>query len=111
MNGVQALQSVLGVWIKCFIGSCAISKESLALIGWRPRRASLAWLGVAVSAVAGLLAETLNLPQWLRNVSPFEHVPSYPAAPFEWLPLVALTVLAIVVAAAGLAGVARRDIG
>ena len=66
---------------------------------------------VAVSAVASLLAETLNLPQWLRNVSPFEHVPSYPAASFELLPLAVLTLVAVIVAIVGLAGIARRDIG
>ena len=68
-------------------------------------------VGVAVSAVASLLAETLNLPQWMRNLSPFEHVPSYPAAPFELLPLAVLALVAVVVAVVGLLGIARRDIG
>ena len=66
---------------------------------------------MAVSAVAGLLAETLNLPQWLRNVSPFEHVPPYPAASFELFPLAVLTIVAVAIVIAGLAGIARRDIG
>ena len=102
---------VLGASLSMVAPLSVLGAVAIAIIGWRPRWSQLAWLGVAVSAVASLLAETLNLPQWLRNVSPFEHVPSYPAASFDLLPLAVLTLLAVVVAIAGLAGIARRDIG
>jgi ABC-2 type transport system permease protein len=84
---------------------------TVALIGWRPRWAPFAWAGVAVSAVVGLLAETLKLPQWLRNISPFEHVPAMPAASFELLPTTILVLVAAGLTLAGLMAVNRRDIG
>ncbi len=84
---------------------------TVALIGWRPRWAPIAWAGVAVSAIVGLLSETLKLPQWTRNVSPFQHVPAMPAASFEPLPLVVLVVVAAGFTLVGLAAMNRRDIG
>jgi ABC-2 type transport system permease protein len=102
---------VLGASLSMVPALSVLGAVTIAIIGWRPKWSQLAWVGVAVSAIAGLLAETLNLPQWLRNVSPFEHVPSYPAASFELLPLAVISLVAVVVAVAGLAGIARRDIG
>lgn len=105
------LLPVLGASLSMVPALAVLGAVTIAIIGWRPKWSQLAWLGVAVSAVVGLLAETLNLPQWLRNVSPFEHVPSYPAAAFELLPLAVLSLVAVAIAVAGLAGIARRDIG
>ena len=84
---------------------------TFALVGWRPRWAPIAWAGVAVSAVVGLLSETLHLPQWTRNVSPFQHVPALPAASFELLPILVLVLVAVGFVLVGLAAVNRRDIG
>ena len=84
---------------------------TLAIFGWAPRRSSITWLGVAISVVVGLLAETLKLPQFVRNLSPFEHVPALPAASFELLPLVLLVIVALTLTLVGLVGMARRDIG
>ena len=84
---------------------------TVALVGWRPRWAPLAWAGVAISSVIGLLAETLKLPQWLRNISPFEHVPAMPAASFELLPTTILVLVAVGLTLVGLTAVNRRDIG
>jgi ABC-2 type transport system permease protein len=57
-----------------------------------------------------LLSETLRLPQWTRDVSPFHHVPAIPAASFEILPLLILIAVATGLAAVGLSGMDRRDI-
>lgn len=84
---------------------------ALVLIGWVPRRSSLAWIGVAVIAVVGLLAETLKLPQGVRDLSPFEHVPPLPAASFEAVPIALLGLVAALLITIGLAGMNRRDIG
>jgi ABC-2 type transport system permease protein len=88
-----------------------LAAVTVALIGWRSRWGPLAWAAVAVSAVSGLLAETLNLPQWARNVSPFEHVPAMPAASFELLPTVLLTTIAVGLTLLGIVAMNRRDIG
>lgn len=88
-----------------------LAAVTLLLVGWRPKWAPLAWLGVAISAVVGFLADTLKLPNWIRDISPFHHVPALPAASFELLPVVALVLVAVGVTLIGLVGLDRRDIG
>ncbi len=87
-----------------------LASVAVALIGFLPRFASVAWAGVAVSAIVGLLAETLRLPQWIRDVSPFEHPALLPAETFDLVPVAILIVLGIALVGTGLIGFGRRDI-
>ena len=82
---------------------------TLLLHGVRPRWSLAAWAVVAWAFVAAMFGGMLNLPQWALNLSPFQHVPALPAASMAWLPLVDLTVLAIVLIVAGLVALDRRD--
>lgn len=88
-----------------------LSGVGFALFGLSARLAPLAWFSVAFSVVVGLLAETLDLPQWLRNASPFEHVAAMPAESFAPLALVVLLAIAAALIAIGAVAVGRRDIG
>ena len=58
-----------------------------------------------------LFAELLNLPGWLVDVSPFQHVPAMPSDGFALTPIVALTATAAVLLVAGAVGFRRRDAG
>lgn len=71
---------------------------------------TLAWVGLVVSIACGLLGDVFGLPQSVRDLSPFSHVPAIPAADLTPLPIVALTVVAAALAAAGLALFRRRDL-
>lgn len=84
---------------------------AFALCCAAPRWSLLAWVGVAVAVAVGLLGETLGLSQWVRNLSPLQHVPPLPAAPLAATPLVVLAVVAIVLVGTGLIGLGRRDFG
>lgn len=83
---------------------------ALVLHGARPRWSLAAWAALAWVLVAALFGAVLDLPQWLLNLSPYQHVPALPAAPMTWLPLVVLTAIAGVLVLAGLAALDRRDI-
>jgi ABC-2 type transport system permease protein len=83
----------------------------VAVFGLVPRLAiGLAWAALAVSLVLGQLGELLNLPQAVRDVSPFSHVPALPAAEATATPLVVLTAVALALGAAGLVLFRRRDL-
>jgi ABC-2 type transport system permease protein len=47
----------------------------------------------------------------IQNLSPFQHVPQYPAADLRVLPLVTLTATAAALTVIGLVGLRHRDIG
>jgi ABC-2 type transport system permease protein len=57
-----------------------------------------------------MFGQLLDLPQWVSDLSPFQHVPQLPAADFTAVPLLVLTMLAVALTAAGLAGLRRRDL-
>jgi ABC-2 type transport system permease protein len=53
----------------------------------------------------------LKLDQLVMDLSPFTHVPTVPGGEVTLTPLVWLTATALLLTAAGLAGLRRRDIG
>jgi ABC-2 type transport system permease protein len=84
---------------------------TVALVGLAPRAAAAAWAFLTVCFVVGMLGQLLALPNWVQDVSPFQHVPQLPAADLTVAPLLVLTAVAAGLTAAGLAGLRRRDIG
>ena len=81
-----------------------------AAIGLAPRIVAGAWAFLGVCFVIGMFGQLLDLPAWVTDLSPFQHVPSYPAADLRVLPLVVLTALAAALTVVGLVGFRRRDI-
>jgi ABC-2 type transport system permease protein len=69
------------------------------------------WTALAVAAALVLLGPTLRLPRWIQDISPFTHVPKLPGGTFSAVPLAWLAAVAVALAAAGMAGLRRRDIG
>ena len=89
-----------------------LSTLAAAVVGVRPQWSAIAWAAVAFAAVVGLLSETLNLPQWTRDFSPFQHVPAVPAAPWRVVLITLVLLLAVAggLTAVALTGIERRDI-
>jgi ABC-2 type transport system permease protein len=83
---------------------------TFALVGLVPRAAPAAWAVVAVCFVIGMFGQLLDLPQWVSDLSPFQHVPQLPAADFTALPLAILLTLAAALTALGFWGLRHRDI-
>lgn len=100
---VGALAFVPAVWV--LVGFTAV------LVGVFPRATVAAWGALGACFVIGMFGQLLDLPSWLQDVSPFQHVPRYPAADLELLPLVVLLLVALALTALGLAGLRRRDVG
>jgi ABC-2 type transport system permease protein len=88
-----------------------LAAVTVVLIGVAPRASGAAWAALGVCFVIGMFGQILDLPQWVLNLSPFQHVPQYPATELEVLPLAALTALTVGLTAFGLAGLRRRDLG
>ena len=76
-----------------------------------PRWTLLAWAAMVASAAMGLLAGVLDAPMWVRDLSPFQHVPAMPAADFQLLPVMLLTCVAAALSIVGFVALGRRDLG
>lgn len=85
----------------------------LALLGLAmgSRYATFGWVVVVVFFVIGPVAELLKLPGWVAALSPYSHVPKVPAEAMDWTPVLVLTVLAGLLAAAAHLRYRTRDIG
>ncbi|MFD0711564.1 ABC transporter permease [Paenibacillus sp. GCM10027626] len=81
-----------------------------ALTGWVPKAAALSWIVVIYAFIALYLGGALQLPDWMLNLSPLQHIPRLPAEHFEWLPLGMLTLGATALAIIGWLGFRRRDL-
>jgi ABC-2 type transport system permease protein len=84
---------------------------TMLLYGLVPRAVLVAWAALVLCLVVGFLGQLLSLPEWVREVSPFEHIPLLPAAAFDAVPLVVLTVVAAVLIVGGVAAFRQRDVG
>ncbi|RSS49728.1 anibiotic ABC transporter [Streptomyces sp. WAC07061] len=81
------------------------------VFGLAPAASSAAaWGALALCLVVGQLGALLKLPQAVRDLSPFSHLPALPAVDAEALPLVLLTAVAVLLLWAGTALFGRRDL-
>ena len=83
---------------------------AVLLFGVLPRWSLVAWAPPAICLLVLLVGGTLELDQWVLDISPFTHVPHIPGGAVTATPLVMLTVVALVLTFAGLGGLRRRNI-
>lgn len=81
------------------------------VVGWLPRASGLVWAVLGLCFVVGWLGGLINPPQWVKDLSPFTHVPAVPSATLTATPLVVLLVVTAAAVVAGWVGFLRRDIG
>jgi len=107
---------LLGAAMVQLPASLAVAGAAVVLFGLAPRASVAgAWTVVGVVVLIALFGQVLQLSQWVLDISPFAHVPKLPGAAVTaastGAPLLWLGLAAVALAAAGLAGLRRRDIG
>ncbi|GAB3820361.1 exporter of polyketide antibiotics [Tessaracoccus terricola] len=81
-----------------------------ALYGALPRLTGLVWVLVVWIVLVLFLGELLRLPDWVRNVSPFNHTPLLPGADFEAAPLLVMGAVTLLLLVVAVVGFRRRDV-
>lgn len=99
---VSALLQVPAVWV---LGGIVV-----LAFGAAPRLAAAGWVALVLFLLLGQLGPLLELDQWAMDLSPYTHVPKFPAGDIDPVPLVWLVLVAAALVAAGLAAFRRRDI-
>jgi ABC-2 type transport system permease protein len=72
---------------------------------------AVAWTAVGLAVLLSIFGQALQLSHWVLDVSPFTHVPRLPGGTVTATSFLWLGVIALALAAAGLAALRRRDIG
>jgi ABC-2 type transport system permease protein len=80
------------------------------LYGLAARAAFLAWLGLLFAFVVMMFGELFRFPQWLQDVSPFEHLALMPAEDFRWAPFLVVSAVAAILSLVGQIAFHRRDL-
>ena len=106
------LPRLLGAALAQLPAVLAVAAVAAALFGLLPESCvAVGWAALALAAVLVLFGPTLQLAQWVQDISPFTHLPKLPGGAVTAAPLAWLSAVAVVLATAGLAGLRRRDIG
>ena len=84
---------------------------AMLFFGYLPRwSTSLAWLVLGISLMAGpFLGPALDLPDWIKNLSPFTHVPE-PTETIKLMPMAAMSAISVLLTAAGMFGFYNRSL-
>jgi ABC-2 type transport system permease protein len=89
-----------------------LAAVAILLFGLLPQAAVPgSWTAVGLVVAIALFGQVLRLSHWVLDVSPFTHAPRLPGGTTSATPLLWLGLAALAFAAAGLAGLRRRDIG
>ncbi|MFJ1754323.1 ABC transporter permease [Kitasatospora sp. NPDC088134] len=91
------------VWL-----TAAVALAGYALL---PHWAAVGWTGFGVFVLVAWLGPILRFPQAVLDLSPFSHLPHLPGGRLDAAPLLWITALTALTAAAALAGLRRRDLG
>lgn len=96
-----ALAQLPAVWV--------LTAVAVLLTGLLPRLATVSWAALALCLLISLVGGAIGMDRWVLDISPFTHVPHLPGGTVTATPLVTLTALAALLAAAGLVALRRRD--
>ncbi|MBT2399418.1 ABC transporter permease [Streptomyces sp. ISL-100] len=96
-----SLAQLPAIWL---LGGLAV-----LLYGALPRAAVAAWAVAGLALALGWIGPALELPRSVMNLSPFSHLPKLPGTEMEWTPRLLMTLGAVALVGAGLAGLRRRD--
>jgi len=99
----SALAQAPAVW--------AVAALGVLCFALRSRWAVLGWAVVVVSATLGQIGELLGLPDWVLELSPYNHAPRMPLEDFELVPAVVLGLVATALLAVSWLRYRSRDIG
>jgi ABC-2 type transport system permease protein len=106
------LPGLLGAGLAQLPAALAVAAVAVVAIGVLPGWSMpIGWAALAVCGFIGIFGPALSLSQGVLDISPFTHVPRLPGGAFSVTPLAWLCAAVLVLTAAGLAGLRRRDIG
>ncbi|MBZ5739965.1 ABC transporter permease [Nocardioides mangrovi] len=87
-----------------------LSAVARLLYGVAPRAMVAAWLPLVLVSVVMLFGELLSIPQWVQDLSPFEHLALVPVESVDWTAVLGVSLVAAALSVAGQVAFRRRDV-
>lgn len=83
---------------------------ALFLLGWLPKFTASIWLYFSYCFFVIYLGNLLDMPEWLRNISVFEHIAQLPLEEVNYLVIVVILLITAGLALLGFVGYRKRDL-
>lgn len=83
---------------------------AVCILGWFEKLSILVYLYLGYSFLVIYLGQLLNVKKWMKEITPFGHVPRLPIADMNWTNLFVMLCIAFVLLGIGLYGFRRRNI-
>jgi ABC-2 type transport system permease protein len=80
------------------------------LYGITPRALALAWVVLVYATLLAFFGPLMDLPSWMHNLSPLDHIARMPLEDLTAVPAIILTAIAVIAAAVGAWAFSRRDL-
>jgi ABC-2 type transport system permease protein len=111
-GGGSEVARLVGAGLAQVPAALVLAGIAAALFGLFPRASVAgAWTALGVVVLMLFLGATLQLSHWVLDISPFTHAPKLPGGTVSAATLAWLSVIAVALAAVGLIGLRRRDVG
>lgn len=82
---------------------------TVLVIGICPKASSFIWVYIGFSFFAVYLGRAIQLPEWVKKLTPFGYIPELPVDEINYATLIILIGIAIILTAAGFFFYRRRD--
>lgn len=111
-GGAAEVGRLLGAGLAQAPAVLVLAGLTMALLGFAPRiSVAGGWTALGVTFALAFVGAILQLSHWVMDISPFTHIPKLPGGALTAQPLAVLSVIAVALFGAGLAGLRHRDIG
>lgn len=80
------------------------------LLGWVNKWHFAVYLYLTYTFFVVYLGQLLNIKEWLKNITPFQHIPEIPVEEMDYSGISILIVISVVLIIVGLIGFNRKDI-
>ncbi len=108
-GGSEQLPRTLLASFAYFPSVAVLVGVTAALFGLAPRVGQGVWVVMIYTVFIAIFSQVINLPSWIRDLSPLHHVAAVPAEATNYRGLGILLAISIGLLAVGLAGFDRRD--
>ncbi|WP_026582008.1 ABC transporter permease [Bacillus sp. J33] len=110
VEGGLSFGMIFGAALSYYPAMLVMIGLAVLLIGFLPKLTGFIWLYVFYSFIVLYLGGLFQFSDWIGNISPYGHVPQTTIEEFSFMPLLLLSILAVVLTVIGFIGFNKRDI-
>ena len=104
------IQAGLSAALAYYPATLLVTMIGGTLLAMSSRLVMLAWVLFLWAAIVAMLADTLQMPDWLRSLSPLQHTGRVPVADLDITAVVVMCLLTVLLLAFSTVWLRRRDL-